>query len=272
MIEFIKAKRAVLTLKEVDPHPLLSHKDSPLDTYTIDSPKSVVQFFRRVCEAYFPTLADSFARRNFDDRESYRLQYPARAWRTGSGNAVQLSSRSFCAALETVDFVAGPGQLYFEALDSRGCRLSGWFVHDLSGTHRDEYFFSTDPHMTPQEIVEIFTGRWSIEVTFEELRAYMGLETTRGWSEKTILRMAPCLMGLYSVVALLYAALPARKAQAGAVKWQGKQTTTYSDAVTAVRRWLWREWVFERVDHHDAFSKLPSKIKECLLYALAPAA
>jgi len=51
------------------------------------------------------------------------------------------------------------------------------FVHDLSGTHRDDYFFTTDVTMTPQTIVETFTGRWSIETTFQEMRAYLGLET-----------------------------------------------------------------------------------------------
>lgn len=82
------------------------------------------------------------------------------------------------------------------------------FVRDLSGTHRDEYFFTTDPTMTPRTIVETYTGRWSIETTFQEMRAYLGLETTRGRTEKTVLRAAPCLFGLFSVVALWYAQLP----------------------------------------------------------------
>jgi hypothetical protein len=28
-------------------------------------------------------------------------------------------------------------------------------VHDLTGTHRDEYFYSTDVTMTPQAIIEL---------------------------------------------------------------------------------------------------------------------
>jgi len=55
------------------------------------------------------------------------------------------------------------------------------FVHDRTGTHRDDYFFTTDLAMTPKTIVETFTRRWSIETTFQEMRAYLGLETTRGW-------------------------------------------------------------------------------------------
>lgn len=146
------------------------------------------------------------------------------------------------------------------------------FVHDLSGTHRDEYFFSTDPTMTPKQLIETFTGRWSIEVTFEELREYLGLETTRGWSEKTVLRAAPCLFGLYSVVALLYASLPVRAAAAGRLQWNGKRTTTFSDAIAAVRQCLWKEWVFETGGHRHVFSKLPRSMQRSLLCALAPAA
>src|SRR5262249_30251702 len=54
------------------------------------------------------------------------------------------------------------------------------FVHDLSGTHRDEYFFSTDATMDVRSLIETYTARWNIETTFEEVRSYLRLETTRG--------------------------------------------------------------------------------------------
>ena len=126
--------------------------------------------------------------------------------------------------------------------------------------------------MTPRMIVETFTGRWSIETTFQEMRAYLRLETTRGRSEKTVLRVAPCLFGLFSVIALLYAQLPARRTGAAAILWPGKIDRTFSDAITAVRRWLWCEWAFATPGHHVAFSKLSRPIRAVLLYALAPAA
>lgn len=145
-------------------------------------------------------------------------------------------------------------------------------VEDLDGTHREEYFFCTDPTFGPQQIIEAFTERWSIEVTFEEARAYLGLETTRGWCEKTVLRMEPCLLGSFSVVALWYAALSKRDQQAGRIEWDGKDTVTFSDAISSVRRYLWTHWVFER--YHDTLplEKVPRAFREMLLYALAPAA
>ena len=52
--------------------------------------------------------------------------------------------------------------------------------------------------------------RWQVEVTpyqvrgrlFEELRAHLGLETQRQWSERAIARTTPALFGLFSVVTL----------------------------------------------------------------------
>ena len=118
-----------------------------------------------------------------------------------------------------VETVAGTGQWY---KGGEGLVPVSWvFVRDRTGTHRDSYLFSTDPALTPRQVIAIYTGRWSIETTFQELRAYLGLETTRGWTERTVLRAAPCLFGLFSVVALLYAALPASPAQAEAVTYPG---------------------------------------------------
>ena len=98
------------------------------------------------------------------------------------------------------------------------------------------------------------------------------LETTRGWCERTVLRVAPCLFGLYSVVALLYAQLPANRTRSALIAWPGKNDRTFSDAITAVRRELWMTWAFVTSDHHGAFSKLSRSIRAMLLYALAPAA
>src|SRR5215212_9957167 len=74
------------------------------------------------------------------------------------------------------------------------------FVRDATGTHRDEYFFTTDADLTPTVIIGTYCGRWNIETTFQEARSALGLETTRGWREKTVLRAGPCLLGLYTVV------------------------------------------------------------------------
>jgi len=99
--------------------------------------------------------------------------------------------------------------------------LCGVFVRDTTGTHRDEYFFTTDPNRTPTAVIGYYCGRWNIETTFQDARSALGLETTRGWRAKTVLRAGPCLFGLYSVVAILFRALPAAKRTGCVVARQG---------------------------------------------------
>ena len=104
------------------------------------------------------------------------------------------------------------------------------------------------------------------------MRPYLGLETTRGRSKSTVLRAAPCLFGLYSMVALVYERLRSRGRSTARVDWAGKVGTTFSDAMTTVRRWLWSDWVFAHHGKGEAFSKLPRALRNLMLSALAPAA
>ena len=145
------------------------------------------------------------------------------------------------------------------------------FVRDRTGTHRDDYLFSTDPEMAAAPVVETYTGRWSIETTLQEMRAYLGLETTRGWKEATVLRLAPACLGCSRWSRCCTTCCRCARA-AGRVEWPGKVETTFSDAITAVRRWLWVNWVFANHGYGAAFSKLSRPFQEALLSALAPPA
>jgi hypothetical protein len=142
---------------------------------------------------------------------------------------------------------------------------------DPGGTHRDEYFYSTDTSMTVTAMIEAYAGRWNLETTFQEARCLLGLESTRGWCRQTVLRAAPCLFGLDTAVALLYQALPESK-RTGRVEWPGKVGVTFSDALTCVRRWLWREWVFPQAGGAGPVDQLPESLHKVLIHALAPAA
>lgn len=146
------------------------------------------------------------------------------------------------------------------------------FVHDVQGTHRDEYFYSTDPTMPPQQIVSFYTGRWSIEVTFQEVRAHLGFNTPRNRSAKSVLRTAPCLLGLFSAVSLMFhrhthgqGVRPARFA------WYSKKEVTFADAIACVRRLCWAE-VFQQSPKHAGVTKLSRPMRLMLLDQLSRAA
>jgi hypothetical protein len=167
-----------------------------------------------------------------------------------------------------VEVVSGTGSWYRSGRPLVPVR---WvFVRDRTGTHRDEYFFTTDVTMSPKAVIETYTGRWNIETTFQEARCYLGLETTRGRVRTTVLRAEPCLLALYALVVWLYAELPMRYRRARAVDWLGKVDVTFSDAITAVRRYLWVEGVFSLSGHREAFEKLGGPLRQILLQGLAP--
>jgi hypothetical protein len=169
-----------------------------------------------------------------------------------------------------VDVVSGTGWWYRSGQTLVPVR---WvFVRDRTGTHRDEYFFTTDVTMSPQAVIETYTGRWNIETTFQEARSYLGLETTRGRVRNTVLRAEPCLLALYTLVVWLYTELPVKYQRVRVVSWLGKSDVTFSDAITAVRRYLWVEGVFSMTGHREAFQKLGGPLRLILLQGLAPAA
>ena len=80
-------------------------------------------------------------------------------------------------------------------------------TRDPEGKREPKAYFSTNQAQSAAEIVADFVKRWSIEVTFEESRAHLGVETQRQWSDLAIERSTPCLFGVYSVVVLLGHAL-----------------------------------------------------------------
>ena len=119
-----------------------------------------------------------------------------------------------------VEVVTGTGHWYKAG---EGLVAVRWvFVHDLTGTHRDEYFYSTDVTMTAQEIIEAYTGRWNIETTFEDSRAYLGLESTRGRCARTVRACRAVLVGVVQRggVAVLAAAAGGAGAGSGGVGGQ----------------------------------------------------
>ena len=75
-------------------------------------------------------------------------------------------------------------------------------VRDVAGELRPQAFLCTDLDADPLDILRWFVRRWSIEVTFAEVRRHLGVETQRQWSDPAIARTTPALLGLFSLIAL----------------------------------------------------------------------
>ena len=108
-------------------------------------------------------------------------------------------------------------------------------VRDPQGLLDPRAYFSTCPNDRPWAVVQQFIKRWTIETTFEKSRTHLGLETQRQWSDQAIERTTPCLLGLYSVVALLTHALhPDGTIPIQRTTWYDKSQATFADVLAAV--------------------------------------
>jgi hypothetical protein len=120
-------------------------------------------------------------------------------------------------------------------------------VVDPEGKTRPEAFFTTQLALTSVTIVEWFILRWNIEVTFEEGRRHLGVETQRQWSPLAIARTTPCVLGLFSLICLMAHSLTeTRKLVPQSTAWYLKQSAAFSDVLAFVRRAIWAEKYFNK--------------------------
>ncbi len=114
-------------------------------------------------------------------------------------------------------------------------------VRCLGDKHfKPEVFFASASRVSVKQILLWVIARWNIEVTFEELRAYLGFETQRQWSERAMERTTPCLFGVFSLVVIIAKVLYPTNLPMRATSWYSKPEATFSDALAAVRRHLWQ--------------------------------
>ncbi len=105
---------------------------------------------------------------------------------------------------------------------------------------------SNDIELSAEQIIPYFVRRWSIETSFALVRAHLGVETQRQWSDQAIARTTPVLLGLFSLVTLLADSLERQGLLSPQQSsWYVKPQLTFSDALAGVRRYLWREMNFQ---------------------------
>jgi hypothetical protein len=134
-------------------------------------------------------------------------------------------------------------------------------------------FFATDQSASAEQIVEWFVMRWSCEVTFEEVRAHLGVETQRQWSEKAIARSTPALLGMFSLITLLGERLTLDKPMpVRTAAWYTKQSATFSDVIALVRRYLWTTIKYTNSACKSGYVPIPSEVVHGLIDSFCYAA
>ena len=118
-------------------------------------------------------------------------------------------------------------------------------LRDPQNEFEPQALLCTDLARAPLCIIQWFVQRWPVEVTFREVRDHLGVESQRQWTDKAIARTTPCLLGLFSIVALLATRLSYQARIAGATAaWYRKSHPTFADTLAAAKSGALR--VFQR--------------------------
>lgn len=146
-------------------------------------------------------------------------------------------------------------------------------VRDPLSEFKPQALLSTDVESEPVAMLEWFVRRWRVEVTFEEARTHLGMETQRQWADKAIARTTPAVLALFSIVTLLAHHRDSRGQElcVRQAAWYVKRLPTFADALAAVRRRLWREIGFRtsssETDSVKVDRALLERLTETLCYA-----
>jgi hypothetical protein len=125
---------------------------------------------------------------------------------------------------------------------------------------------------TPDQVLGWFIQRWQLEVTFEEVRAHLGVEPQRQWSHLAMARTTPILLDLFSIVTLTAHTMTAQPPiPVTGAAWYSKPLPTFSDALALVRSSLWWEAHFsmslETQEMEKVSISLLTRFTDTLCYA-----
>jgi hypothetical protein len=162
---------------------------------------------------------------------AHRLTDPTTVWETAT-------VRWYGGTTRRVELASGTAVWYHSAKPVVPIR---WvLIRDPEGKFEPQALLCTKQTTSAPQIVAWFVLRWQVEVTFEEARAHLGVETQRQWSEKAILRTTPALLGLFSLVTVFaHQLLQGNDLAARGAAWYQKPLPTFSDTLALVRRQLW---------------------------------
>jgi hypothetical protein len=142
-------------------------------------------------------------------------------------------------------------------------------VRDPEGSCPDDFFVTDDPDASAADVVARYVGRWSIEVTFREVKQCLGGEDPQSWKGEGPERAAALSLWLHSAIWSWYIATYGSARTWTARPWYSRKSMpSFLDALASLRRALWAE----RITSVSSFGLHDSKIIDGMLDILANAA
>jgi hypothetical protein len=110
-------------------------------------------------------------------------------------------------------------------------------VAPLTGGRTQQAFYSTCWQDTAQTVLTQYACRWSLEVTYHDVKGQLGFEEPQSWTRTAVRRAAPMALLIYSLVTLWFAKEGHRHYELPEWPWyQGKTRASFADMLATLRR------------------------------------
>lgn len=136
---------------------------------------------------------------------------------------------------------------------------------DPDGIENDDYFFSTDLNMLPEQVVGGFAARWGVEDAFRNTKQFICAEDPQTWKGKGPERAATIGFYLYSMIWLWYIQYAHHAIPLRINPWYtSKATPSFQDALSALRRVLWLKRIIPNSENTAGLRKITDLLLDAL--------
>jgi len=137
-------------------------------------------------------------------------------------------------------------------------------VRDPEGHEEDDYFFTTDLSACALEIPDLYGGRWSIEITFRDVKQLLGGQQPQCWTGDGPIRAASLAYWLYGFIwycFLVADTAQQRRAVQHSPWYTKKSMPSFADALALLRRSLWWARINSRALNNPALGEIDSEVE-----------
>jgi hypothetical protein len=139
---------------------------------------------------------------------------------------------------------------------------------DPEGQQKDDFFFSTDVFLYPEQVVGLYSDRWSIEDTFRNVKQFLGAEEPQSWKRNGPERAGAFSFFLYGAVWVERISRQGQPVASLDRPWYaGKTSVSFQDALADLRTRLWSDRIKAMSASKADFAKIQKTLTESLSWA-----
>lgn len=136
---------------------------------------------------------------------------------------------------------------------------------DPTGHEKDDFLFTTDLTLSAGAVISHYHGRWPIEDTLRSSKQSLGGEEPQTWRGKGPERAASLAFWMYSAIWVWYLQTQGPTPVLPRLPWYPKKVRpSFADAVSALRRELWREEVSSKCGGERRLHEIVRPLVEAL--------